>query len=129
MARPTTGIALVDTLTGSEVAHLRVRLSHQTLSGEVSVEDAAAQLGVSVQRFHDIRAEVYRGALAAAEPKPLGRPASEPTLEERIAEACAKRDQQINDLRVRLEISQLREELVATGMDKRLGKTRKKKRR
>ena len=30
MARPTTGISLVDTLAGSEVAHLRVRLSHQT---------------------------------------------------------------------------------------------------
>ena len=82
---------------------------------------------MSVQRFHEIRAEVYRGALSAAEPKPLGRPASEPTMDERIAEACAKRDQEINDLRVRLEISQLREELIATGMDKRLGKARKKK--
>jgi hypothetical protein len=128
MSRPPLGPALVDRLSGSDAARQRTRLMLETISGVTSVEAAAEQLGISTQRFHDLRDELIQGAIAAAEPKPLGRPAKEPTVDDQIRAALAEKDRIINELRVRVELAKLREELVAAGMTKRFGPRLKKRR-
>jgi hypothetical protein len=128
MARPSLGPALVDRLSGSDAARQRTRLMLETISGTTSVEAAADQLGISTQRFHDLRDELLQATITAAEPKPLGRPAKEPTVDERVRAALAESDQTINDLTVRLELARLREELVAAGMTRRFGPRPKKRR-
>jgi hypothetical protein len=128
MARPTTGPNAVNHLPGSDAARQRVRLALETLSGAKTVQDAAAELGVSTQRFHEIRAEALAGAISACEPKPSGRPAQPAPEDDPLTRALAERDQQIRDLRVELECSRLREELIATGLVRRLPRLRGEKR-
>jgi len=119
MSRPGAGPAMVNGLAGSDDARQRAKLILQTMDGG-SVNEAAEILGVSPQRFHELRAEALAALVAACEPKPLGRPVREPTLEERVAAAVAQLQAANNDLRVELEIARLREELIAAGMYERM---------
>ncbi len=128
MSRPPLGPALVDRLAGSDAARQRTRLILETIAGTLTVETAAGQLGISTQRFHELRDELLQSTVAAAEPKPLGRPAKEPSVEDQVRAALAEKDRIINDLTVRLELATLREELVAAGMTKRFGPRIKKRR-
>jgi hypothetical protein len=128
MSRPPLGPALVDRLSGSDAARQRTRLMLETISGATSVEAAAEQLGISTQRFHDLRDELIQGAIAAAEPKPIGRPAKQPSIDDQIRAALAEKDRIINELRVRVELAKLREELAAAGMTNRFGPREKKRR-
>ncbi len=128
MSRPPLGPALVDRLSGSDAARQRTRLMFETVSGTISVEAAAEQLGISTQRFHDLRDELIQSAIAAAEPKPLGRPAKQPSIDDQIRAALAEKDRIINELRVRVELANLREELAAAGMTNRFGPRIKKRR-
>lgn len=128
MSRPPLGPALVDRLSGSDAARQRTRLMLETISGVTSVEAAAEQLGISTQRFHDLRDELLQSTIAAAEPKPLGRPAKEPTVDDQIRAALAEKDRIINELRVRVELAKLHEELAAAGMTNRFGSRLKKRR-
>ncbi len=125
MSRPPLGPALVDRLSGSDAARHRTRVMLETISGVTSVEAAAEHLGISTQRFHDLRDELLQGTIAAAEPKPLGRPAKEPTVDDQIRAALAEKDRIINELRVRIELANLREELAAAGMTNRFGRKKK----
>jgi len=127
MSRPPLGPALVDRLPGSDAARQRTRLMFETISGATSVEAAADQLGISTQRFHDLRDELIQGAITAAEPKPLGRPAKAISVDDQIRAALAEKDRIINDLTVRLEVAKLHEELVAAGMTNRFGRRQKKR--
>lgn len=115
-------------LPGSDVARQRVKLALETLSGAKTVEQAAAELGVSPQRFHEIRAEALQGAIAACEPRPAGRPPQPTPEDDPLARALAERDQQVRDLRIELECARLREELIATGLVRRLPRLRGEKR-
>jgi len=128
MSRPPLGPALIDRLSGSDAARLRARLVLETLSGAATVDDAAEQLGITPQRFHDLRTELLQATVAAAEPKPLGRPVKSPGVDDAIAAALAQQNQTINDLTVRLELANLREELAAAGMTRRFGSRQKKRR-
>jgi hypothetical protein len=127
MSRPPLGPELVDRLAGSDVARQRTRLMLETISGATSVETAAEHLGISTQRFHELRDELLQSTIAAAEPKPLGRPAKEPSVDDQVRAALAEKDFIINDLTVRLEVAKLREELVAAGMTNRFGPRQKKR--
>jgi hypothetical protein len=100
----------------------------ETISGVTSVEAAAEQLGISTQRFHDLRDELLQSTIAAAEPKPLGRPAKETSVDDQISAALAEKDRIINDLTVQIEVVRLREALAAAGMTNRFGPRQKKRR-
>ncbi len=128
MSRPPLGPALVDRLSGSDAARQRTRLMLETISGVTSVEAAAEQLGISTQRFHDLRDELLQSTIAAAEPKPLGRPAKETSVDDQISAALAEKDRIINDLTVQIEVVRLREALAAAGMTNRFGPRQKKRR-
>ena len=125
MARPIDIDALIAGLDGSEVARERVALVLKTFSREQLFQAAAATLGVTPQRFHEIRTQMLAGAIAAMEPKPVGRPAApppDPNLA-RIAEL----EQRVRDLTVEREIGYLREELIAAGMGTKLKRIQKKR--
>jgi hypothetical protein len=127
MARRSRGPKAVDHLPGSDAARQRVRLALETLSGAKTVEQAAAELGVSTQRFHEIRTEALQGAIAACEPKPAGRPPQVAPEADPMAWAYAEREQAIKDLRIELECARLREELIATGLIRRFPRWRGEK--
>jgi hypothetical protein len=107
MSGRTKGVEHVESLEGSEASRLRLRLVLETIAGERTVESACAELSISGARFAELRKEALAGALAALEPKPLGRPAApapDPEVERLKAE--------ILELRGDLEAARIREELA-----------------
>src|SRR5215813_2321210 len=64
----------VDQLAGSPTAKARLKVVLQTLAGQLSVQQACAQLTISPQRFHQLRQQVLETALADLEPGVAGRP-------------------------------------------------------
>jgi len=72
--RPPEGPKHVDKLDGDEEAKRRLRIVLETLSGERSVEEACADLGVSASRFHEMRREALQAALDGLAPGASGRP-------------------------------------------------------
>jgi hypothetical protein len=107
--RPPAGPKLVDGLEGSETAKERLRVVLQTIAGELNVPEACARLSVSEARFHELRAEVLQLAAASLEPKPPGRQAEKISPE---AVEIAALKEQIQELKVELRTTQIREELA-----------------
>jgi hypothetical protein len=109
MARPAKGARLVRSLEGEAKAKERLEVILQTLAGELAIREACEDLDVSEARFHQLRQEALKGALARLEPKARGRPKrAEPTPE---AEQIAALEAEVDDLKTELLGSQLREEL------------------
>jgi hypothetical protein len=126
MSRPPLGPALIDRLDGGSAdARTRARLILETIAGQTAVEDAAAALGVSAQRFHELRSSALEQLVAGCEPKPLGRPAQPVDASADLARA---HERQLADLRVENELLKARAELVACGLDRRLRRREKKRR-
>jgi|SRR5215831_16834242 len=72
--RPPKGSGHVEGLEGGDAEKLRLRIVLETLSGERTVEQACAELGVSTSRFHELRHEALQAALDGLAPTPSGRP-------------------------------------------------------
>jgi hypothetical protein len=68
------GVGLVTPLAGSEHAKRRMTLFLQTLSGQCSVPEACAQLGIGQSRFFAQRSAWLQQSLAILEPRSPGRP-------------------------------------------------------
>lgn len=93
------GPAFVAKLEGSEQAKQRLQVLLETVAGTCRVTEACARLGISEQRFDQIRVETLQAALERLEPRPAGRPAHVPTaaeieiqrLQEQIAQLEAER--------------------------------------
>jgi len=107
--RPPEGPKHVDKLEGDEEAKRRLRIVLQTLSGERSVEEACAELGVSASRFHEMRREALQAALDGLAPGVSGRP-------KRPAEVDPSRQTTLEDenreLRLELQGSLVRTEIA-----------------
>lgn len=109
MGRPPLGPEVVDRIEGSEVAKKRARVILEVTAGQRSVDSACDALGIGTTRFEELRAECLRGAVAALEPKPIGRPPQEePKADERLVAL----EEENERLRVELVTSQVREELA-----------------
>jgi transposase-like protein len=76
------GPNFVDKLTGDATAKERLRIVLETISGQRRVIDACAHLGISEQRFDELRLEALQAAVAALEPKAPGRKPRTATPEE-----------------------------------------------
>ena len=94
---------------GSEQAKTRVRVLLETVAGTCRVQDACEQLGISEQRFDQIRIEAIQAMVDALEPRPAGRPAkalSPAELEvERLKERIAELEAERNAALIRAELS------------------------
>lgn len=107
--RPILGPALVENLDGSALAKERFTTILQTITGECTVVEACARLGVSEARFHALRAELLQVAATHLEPKPVGRPVAQVSPE---AAQVTALERQIQSLKVDLRAAQIREELA-----------------
>jgi Helix-turn-helix domain len=97
----------VEHLEGSDKAKERLRVILETMAGRLRVGDACAQLGISEQRFRQLRAAVLQGALAILEDRPAGRPRRPP---EPAASAALR--QHVAELQWQLQVAQVREEIA-----------------
>ena len=120
-------------LDASEEAKKKLKTILQTISGDLSVQEACERLGVSESRFHQLRDETLMGAASSLEPKPRGRPrkVEEPAVSE--MEALQKR---VKDLEEELEFARARTvlatafpHLVKDPADQKKTDPRKEKRR
>jgi hypothetical protein len=94
------GPEFVARLEGSGQAKQRLQVLLETLACTCRTGEACARLGISEQRFDQIRIEALQAALRGLEPGVTGRPARSPhpaeleveRLKERIAELEAERE-------------------------------------
>jgi hypothetical protein len=107
--RRTSGPELVQRLVGEAQAKQRLEVILRTLSGQLGIKQASAQLGLTPQRLHELRQEALAAALAALAPRPLGRPRQRATAEQ---EQIDDLQHQIEQLQQELHSSQLREQLA-----------------
>lgn len=107
--RPPAGPEIVSNVPGSDLAKERVQVILETITGKVSITEACEKLGISEARFRELREEVLQAAVARLEPKPAGRPRQQ-TSEERAH--IAQLEAQIEDLKVELQASQIRERIA-----------------
>jgi hypothetical protein len=112
MARPPEGPGLADRLEGPEEAKQRLKVILETISGERTIADAAAAIGVGLARFHELRNQVLQAALAALEPKPAGRPRSEAPAD--ADPKLAELEAQVRELTLEIKASNVREQIALT---------------
>ena len=108
--RPGKGLGHVDARDGAAEEKRRLRLILDTVYGERTVREAAAQLGLSEARFRALRAEALQGALDALAPRPPGRP---PMVAVESDEVAALR-RQVKELTFELQTAWTRTELALT---------------
>jgi len=98
--RHPSGPAFVAKLDGSGQAKERLQVLLETMADTCRVGEACERLGISEQRFDQIRIEALQAAVHALEPGIAGRPAHTPhpaeveveRLKKRLAESEAKRE-------------------------------------
>ena len=107
--RPPLGPELVERLEGPDVAKARLKVILETISGERTIPDACAKLGIGESAFHELRHRALGGAVEALVPGAPGRPPAKPSPESgRVEELQAE----LERLRVELQAARLREELA-----------------
>jgi transposase-like protein len=107
--RPPKGPKLVDTLDADPDVKTKLRLILETISGQRTVEDAAATLGVSPAYFHELRTRALEGAAQSLEPQPIGRPAQATADDTATTRELENR---LKHMEVELEAARIREELA-----------------
>jgi len=127
MARKPDGWKLVEKLDGSKQAKARARAIVKSLTGEATIEEAAAEANVAPSRFHLLRERALEEMVRGLEPRTPGRKPAEPDLEaiEREKEALASR---VKELEIELAKSRVREVTARWGESggKRWGPRRRK---
>jgi hypothetical protein len=112
MGRKPQGVGLVEPLAGSKHAKERMKWFLQTLSGQSSVVEACAVLGIGESRFYDQRSEWLQDALTLLEPRSPGRPPKpEPPI---MPEEVQGLRQRVRDLEARAAAVEVQAELAAT---------------
>ena len=110
MARPVLGTELVNRLSGSEEAKVRLKVILETVGGSRTIEDACRELDISRSRFFELRERVLQAAVADLELKPRGRPVEKPdpeALKQRLEALEAEHERLFDEL----QIAHVREEI------------------
>ena len=100
---------MLDKFTASPLAHVRMRAALQTITGERTIPEACAELGIGEAMLHRIRHQVLRAGLDALEPKPMGRPR---TATPAPSPAVAALEQENQDLKIALQAAEVRAEIA-----------------
>ncbi len=74
MGRPNKALGHIDDLDAGGLEKARLRAILATITGELSVQDACAQLGIGRARFAELRQQALQGACNSLAPKRPGRP-------------------------------------------------------
>jgi hypothetical protein len=129
--RKPTGAQLVEHLQGSQHAKDRLKAILETLSGQRTIPEACAELGIRGAMFHRVRSEVLQTALGRLEPRPQGRP-SRPSsaADQRVAELEGenlKLKAELKAAEVRRELAENLPRLATPGTTRRMATERGKK--
>jgi len=112
MGRKPQGVGLLTPLLGSKHAKRRMTWFLETLTGECSVGEACAALGICESRFYDQRNEWMQASLALLEPRSPGRP---PKPESTVSpEEVRAMRQRIQELEARAAAVEVQAELART---------------
>lgn len=103
------GPEYADKLAGSDIAKERVKVILATMAGTCRLKEACERLGISEQRFHQLREEMMAAAVKALEPGHAGRPVQMPTPTE---EQVIALQQQLQDQEVELRAAKARAEIA-----------------
>lgn len=103
------GPSYVDHLQGSALAKERLKVVLETMAGTCRVQEACRRLGISEQRFHQLREEAMVGALAGLEP---GTPGRRPHTPSPAEEQVRDLEQQLADKDVELQAARVRAEIA-----------------
>jgi transposase-like protein len=106
--RKAPGPEFVQRLQGDAEAKRRLAVILATFRNELTIKAAAAQLGITPQRFHTLRQEALQAGVLALQPGLPGRPRRSQTPEQARLEELARDNER---LRRELEASRLREEI------------------
>ena len=111
--RPVLGAKLVDSLTGSPHAKQRLRLMLGTVAGQITVEQACAELNICQAAFFKLRTRTLQEMVEGLEPRQVGRP-PQPVApdQQRIEELTAH----IGQLEIQLQAARIREDLALAGL-------------
>jgi hypothetical protein len=63
----------MDEIRGTRESKRRAKLILQTITGELSVKAACAQLGIGPTQFANLRTQALEGMVSVLQPKPAGR--------------------------------------------------------
>jgi transposase-like protein len=130
MARPTTGVALLEKYEGEEQSVRRVQAVIETLSGKKRVVDACRELGICEALFRRFRDTCLQAAVSSRDPRKPGRKVRP---EQPGGERIARLERELAQLRIELTGALAREELHAAGLAARppatVKKTKSQKRR
>lgn len=108
--RPPKGAEHAQSVDGSPQARQRLSLILRTVSGEMTVAQACAELSVSEAHFHRLRDRALHGAAEALEPRSAGRPRSEPDAID--PQQVAELQDQVRELELQIMAAHLREEIA-----------------
>lgn len=103
------GPEYADKLSGSETAKLRAKVILETMAGTCRLKEACERLGISEQRFHQLREEMMAAAVKALEPGHAGRPAQTRTPAEAKIVAL---EEELADQEVELRAAKARAEIA-----------------
>jgi hypothetical protein len=109
--RPPLAEGHVENLSGSPRAKDRLLAILKTLSGEWTVPEAAAMLGICESRFHALRQQWLSEAVELLEPRPMGRPprpGSDQTYPPATADEVAALRRELLLTQTRLEVAHVR---------------------
>jgi Winged helix-turn helix len=107
--RQAPGPEFVQLLPGDAIAKGRLEVILHIVAGTLSVQAAAATLGVSTQRLHRLRVEALQASIEQLTPRPSGRPRKQATPEQ---QRIAGLEAEVERLRRELAASQLRTEIA-----------------
>ena len=103
------GPEYVEGLQGSAEAKRRAKIILETVTGQLRVQEACQALGISEQRFGQLRQEMLQAAVASLEARPAGRPQTEAEADELTALKA-----QLAALQDELRAAEVREEIALT---------------
>ncbi len=107
--RRPSGPEFVERLTGSDTAKERLKGVLETLAGSRRVSEICAMLGISEQRFDQIRIEALQASLERLEARSAGRPASTADVAaaevDQLKEKIAALEAELRAARARAEIA------------------------
>lgn len=100
---------LVKGLEGDAAQRERLELILLTVAGKLGVSEACARLGITPQRFHQLREECMQAALENLALRPGGRPSNKTLAHQEQLDALQQENER---LRLELKASKLREEIA-----------------
>lgn len=109
--RPPRKEKIVDELPAGEQERQRLQVILKTVSGELGVPEACAQLNLSESRFHDLRRKALEGALEALAPRQAGRPRK---LDEPEPGQLEELEEQVKELEFELQAARVKTEIAVT---------------